>query len=318
MMTSNPSLIRGSRLVLLSLLVLFVVSESLAQPGGRGGRGGGRGGFAGFNATGEATVPEAVQMARPSQEELARARELLDNFRGELSDSDRALLERYPRMLEVTTPVNSAIVPNLAQFFRTSHERNLADVSPDIELLLMGDSITDFWRNDTGNFAGKPVLDEYFGHWNIANFGIAGDTTQGVLYRLQNGEGQGFSPRAVMLMIGTNNTGRNSAAEIAEGVGAVVLELQTRFPEAEILLLGIFPRGAPGDPARATIASINDSISRLDAMERVHYLDIGDVFLDAEGIIPTSVMSDALHPSAEGYRLWAEAMQEPLNELMAR
>jgi lysophospholipase L1-like esterase len=235
-----------------------------------------------------------------------------------LSSEDRALLERYPRMLEVEMPVNSAIVPNLAPFFRAKHEQNLEVArAGDAELLLMGDSITDFWRNEEGPFAGKPVLDEHFGHWQIANFGIAGDTTQGVLYRLQNGEGEGFSPRAVMLMIGTNNTGRNNAAEIAEGVGAVVLELENRFPEAEILLLGIFPRGEASDPRRGMIAEINEIISRLDERERVHYLDIGDVFLDGDGNIPAEVMSDGLHPGPEGYRRWAEAVEAPLAELMA-
>jgi len=316
-MSSNfRSILPGARTVLVTVLALFFVSEAFAQPGGRGGRGGRGGGF--FNATGEAQVPEAVQMARPSEAQLARARELLEEFRGDLAGADQALLESFPRMLEVTTPVNTAIVPNLAQFFQGSHERNLGDRSPDVELLMMGDSITDFWRNPEGNFAGAPVLEEYFGHWNIANFGIAGDTTQGVLYRLQNGEGEGFSPRAVMLMIGTNNSGRNTAAEISEGVGAIVLELQQRFPEANILLLGIFPRGGANDPVRATLAQINETISALDDGEMVHYLDIGDVFLDQNGNIPTSVMSDSLHPSAEGYRLWAEAVQEPLTELMAR
>src|SRR5690606_20789926 len=231
---------------------------------------------------------------------------------------DRALLDKYPRMLEVTRPVNTAIVPNLSGGFRARHEQNLAARSPDIELLLMGDSITDFWRNEQGQFAGKPVLDEYFGQWKIANFGIAGDTTQGVLWRLQNGEGEGFSPRAVMLMIGTNNTGRNTAAEIAEGVGAVVLSLQQRFPEAKILLLGIFPRGNPGDAVRGTISEINSIISKLHDGDRVHYLDIGNVFLDAEGNIPPAIMSDRLHPSTEGYRKWAEAVKEPLTQLMAR
>jgi beta-glucosidase len=257
-------------------------------------------------------------MPRPSQEELAQARAIVDRLKGGLSAADRALFDKYPRMLEVTAPVNTAIVPNLAQFFRQRHQQNLADRSPDIELLLMGDSITDFWRNTEGAFAGKAVLDEHFGHWKIANFGIAGDTTQGVLYRLQNGEGEGFSPRAVMLMIGTNNTGRNTAAEIAEGVGAVVLSLQQRFPEAKILLLGIFPRGNPGDPVRDTIREINGTISRLDDGDRVHYLDIGNVFLDAEGNIPAEIMSDRLHPSTEGYRVWAEAVEEPLTQLMAR
>jgi len=315
MLSNQRSMLPRARVFVVAVLAFSLVGTALAQPGG--GRGGRGGGF--FNRTGEAQVPDTVAMPRPSQEELARARELFDEFVSGIEGDDRALLERYPRMLEVTTPVNTAIVPNLSQGFRGRHADNLAARSSDTELLLMGDSITDFWRQDQGPYAGKPVLDEYFGHWKIANFGIAGDTTQGVLYRLQNGEGEGFSPRAVMLMIGTNNTGRNSAPEIAEGVGAVVLELERRFPEAKILLLGIFPRGAAADnPARATIAEINSIISRLDDGETVHYLDIGEVFLDDDGNIPASVMSDALHPSPEGYRLWAEAVQEPLTELMAQ
>ena len=65
-------------------------------------------------------------------------------------------------------------------------------------------------------------FDKYFGDVKVANFGISGDTTQGVLWRLQNGEGKGHKPKAVMLMIGTNNTGGSSGAEIAEGIGAIV------------------------------------------------------------------------------------------------
>ena len=49
----------------------------------------------------------------------------------------------------------------------------------------------------------------------------------------------------------------------------------------------------------------------------MHYLDIGDAFLDEAGEIPTEIMSDGLHPSTEGYRRWAEAVQEPLSRLMA-
>jgi len=313
MSAHNRPLTHRTSLFLLTLLAIGIVGASLAQPPGGRGRGG-----AFFNPTGEAEVPPSVAMPRPGESDLARARELFDEFISGLGGEDRALLERYPRMLEVEMPVNTAIVPNLAPFFRAKHEQNLEVAQAgDVELLLMGDSITDFWRNEAGPFAGKPVLDEHFGHWMIANFGIAGDTTQGVLYRLQNGEGEGFSPRAVMLMIGTNNTRRNSAAEIAEGVGAVVLELEQRFPEAEILLLGIFPRGDVSDPLRGMIAEINGIISGLDERERVHYLDIGEVFLDADGNIPADVMSDGLHPGPEGYRRWAEAVAAPLTELMA-
>jgi len=307
MTTNHHAGLHRVRSFMLAALAVSVTCTALSQPP------------RGFNRTGEAEVPPAVAMPRPAEDELARARELFDQFTGGLSSDDRGMLERYPRMLEVTAPINSAIVPNLAPFFRTKHEQNLEVArAGDVELLLMGDSITDFWRNEDGNFAGKPVLDEYFGHWKIANFGIAGDTTQGVLYRLQNGEGEGFSPRAVMLMIGTNNTARNNAAEIAEGIGAVVLELENRFADAEILLLAVFPRGRADDPVREEIAEINQIIARLDDRERVHYLDIGDVFLDADGNIPAEVMSDGLHPGPAGYRLWAEAVEQPLTDLMAR
>jgi lysophospholipase L1-like esterase len=265
-----------------------------------------------------AAVPEAVRIARPTAGEI----ETVERGLAELLRSDpatRDVVERYPGMLEVTTPrPNTAIVPNLAEPFRTKHEHNLEVArAGNIELLLVGDSITDFWRNTEGAYAGKSVLDEYFGQWRIANFGIAGDTTEGVLYRLQNGEGEGFSPRAIMMMIGTNNTRRNSAEEISEGIGAVVLELQDDFPEAEILLLGVFPRGRRNDPVRDVIADINATIARLHDGESVHYLDIGDAFLDEAGNIPNSVMSDLLHPSTEGYRIWAEAVREPLSSLMS-
>ena len=120
-----------------------------------------------------------------------------------------------------------------------------------------------------------------------------------------------------MLMIGTNNTNRNSAAEIAEGVGAIVLDMQKRFPVAKILLLAVFPRGQAADPVRKQIAEINSIISRLHDGKRVHYLDIGKAFLDEDGNIPRDVMVDGLHPSAKGYEIWAKAVKGPLEKLMS-
>jgi lysophospholipase L1-like esterase len=265
-----------------------------------------------------AAVPAAVAIARPSSAEVEVARQSFAKYMETVDPATRAVLEKYPGLLEVRPPQpNTAVIPALSPQFRAKHEANLAVAKQgDAELLFMGDSITDFWRNTEGQFAGKAVLDKYFGQWKVANFGIAGDTTQGVLYRLQNGEGQGFSPKAVMLMIGTNNTARNSAAEIAEGIGAVVLELQRNFPKAKILLLGVFPRSRPGDPVRSSIAEINRIISRLHDGDRVHYLDIGQIFLDPQGNIPREVMADALHPGPKGYELWAEAVIKPITALM--
>ncbi len=266
-----------------------------------------------------AAVPAAVAIPRPTAAEIQIARDSFATFLAGADAATRNVVQKYPGLLEVRPPVpNTAILPALAPQFQMKHQANLAVAKEgDAEVLFMGDSITDFWRNTDGPFAGKPVLDKHFGQWKVANFGIAGDTTQGVLYRLQNGEGQGFSPRAVMLMIGTNNTARNTAAEIAEGIGAVVLELQRDFPQAKILLLGVFPRGRPNDPVRDTIAEINRTIAKLHDGERVHYLDIGAKFLAADGTIPADVMSDLLHPGPKGYEIWAQAVKEPLSKLMA-
>jgi lysophospholipase L1-like esterase len=150
----------------------------------------------------------------------------------------------------------------------------------------------------------------------VANFGISGDTTQGVLFRLQNGEGQGFQPKAIMLMIGTNNAGNCSSAEIAEGVGAIVLEMRKDFPAAKILLLGIFPRANPGDPIRKTVLDVNPLIAKLHDGKNIFYLDIGAKFLDADGVLTAEIMPDKLHPTEKGYEIWAEAVKEPLAELL--
>jgi len=265
-----------------------------------------------------APVPPAVVMPRPTDAEIASTRASLDAYLAGLDATTRALYTKYPYLLEVR-PLgpNTAIIPNLALNFVEKHNANVAVAKAgDIDVLFMGDSITDWWRNETGPYAGKQVFDRYFGDLKVANFGIAGDTTQGVLFRLQNGEGQGFSPKAVMLMIGTNNTRSHRAQEIAEGVGAVVLELQKDFPDAKILLLGIFPRAKADDPLRSQIAEINSIISKLHDGQRVFYRDIGSIFLDAGGNISTDIMSDGLHPTPKGYELWAEAIDEQLKALL--
>jgi len=220
--------------------------------------------------------------------------------------------------------VNTAIVPQLNRGFMPRHEANVEVAKKgDIDLLFMGDSITDWWRNpgrggsgEATPFGGKPVFEKYFGSMKTANFGIAGDTTQGVLWRLENGEGEGFKPKAIMLMIGTNNTARNTPQEIAIGVAAVVGELRKDFPEAKILLLGVFPRAAAESRVRGQIAEINKIISALNDQQHVFYLDIGSKFLAEDGSIPKDVMSDGLHPTTKGYEIWAQAVKEPLEELM--
>ncbi len=218
---------------------------------------------------------------------------------------------------------NTAIIPQLNGGFMRTHTNFVAIAQKgDIDVLFMGDSITDWWRNPgRGNpidgaipYGGQAVFEKHFGSMKVANFGIAGDTTQGVLWRLQHGEGEGYKPKAIMLMIGTNNTGGNrggnTAPEIAMGVADVVFELRKDFPDAKILLLAIFPRR--GAALQAKIDEINKLISALNDGQHVFYMDINSKFLAADGSIPRDIMSDGLHPTSKGYEIWASAVQDTL------
>ncbi|MFT3868270.1 MAG: GDSL-type esterase/lipase family protein [Nibricoccus sp.] len=191
-----------------------------------------------------------------------------------------------------------------------------------IDVLFLGDSITDNWRKSD---YGLSVWEKNFAPLRAANFGISGDRTQHVLWRMQNGELTGYKPRAVVLMIGTNNTGferdkltpRNSTEEVVEGVTAIVKGLTTQWPETKILFLAIFPRGEKSDDlARLQVNDVNRALAKLHDGKRVFFLDIGSKFLAADGTLPKEIMPDFLHPSTKGYEIWAEAIKQPLAELL--
>jgi lysophospholipase L1-like esterase len=189
----------------------------------------------------------------------------------------------------------------------------------DVDVLFLGDSITDAWGGEGhGGGNGVAIFKERFVPLKAANFGISGDQTQHVLWRLQNGELDGIQPKVVMLMIGTNNMGGNTAEQIAEGVIAVVKEIHKRSPTTKVLLLGIFPRSKNADDSvREKIKQTNSIIAKLDdGGKTVKYLDIGDKFLEPDGSLSKDIMYDFLHLTAEGYKRWADAVEEPIKELM--
>ena len=264
-----------------------------------------------------APVPPTVAMLRPSAGELTEINAALKRFISSDKSQPGAVLKKYESLILLQPPrLNTAATfTQTVQRMGPRHEGFVATAKAgNIDLLLHGDSITDWWVQNDDN---KKVFQKYFGNIRTANFAVAGDTTQGLLWGLQNGEGQGFQPKAVMLMIGTNNMNPNTAPEIAEGIGAVVLELRRNFPDAKILLLAIFPRGVPGDPVRDKIAETNRIISRLDDRSHVFYLDIGPKFLDATGaFLPDTFRPDNLHPVAKGYEIWGEAVQTTLERLL--
>jgi lysophospholipase L1-like esterase len=289
-------------------------APNAAAPGG----GARRGGF-GFGPTTPpgppAPVPPEVAIARPTPAEVDTMNADLKQFIN--SSPDTELLKKYQALLAVQLPrANSAIAPVQTQVRTTQRHNGFVETAKngDFDILFEGDSITDWWQQPVAQQGGTDVMKKYFGDVKTANFAVAGDTTQGVLWGLQNGEGQGHKPKAVMLMIGTNNGSQQdtTAPEIAEGVGADVFELRKDFPEAKILLLAIFPRGAgPNDSIRLKNEQANKIIARLNDGQHVFFKNINDKFLDDQGRL-IGFRNDNLHPNAQGYEIWATAVADTL------
>ncbi len=182
------------------------------------------------------------------------------------------------------------------------------------DIIFIGDSITAGWER-----AGAGVWAESYGGRNAANLGIGGDRTQHVLWRLENGNVDGISPKLAVVMIGTNNSRANTPEETRDGITAIVRKLRRDLPDTKILLLAIFPRGEDEEnERRQTNSEVNAMIAGLADGEMVDYLDIGASFLEPGGSLSREIMPDLLHLSEEGYGIWAKAMEPELSRLLDR
>ena len=181
----------------------------------------------------------------------------------------------------------------------------------DIDLYFIGDSITEGWQ------ANQNPWNKSFAPFKPANFGIRGDQTQHILFRLQTGEFPNPGPNVVVLMIGTNNP--HPAEDVAGGIAAIIAEIHKQCPSTKVLLLGIFPRGdSAKDERRVKNQAVNAIIAKLDDGKTVKYLDIGQKFLNADGTpIQDAYAPDHLHLSWKGYEIWAAAITPTIKELFA-
>lgn len=187
------------------------------------------------------------------------------------------------------------------------HEEKLAARHPGVELAMIGDSITHGWEDP-----GKAVWERHFGAIDSLNLGFSGDRTENVLWRLEHGEVEGLSPRLVVMMIGTNNTGHrmDSPDAIAAGVRKILGELKTRLPDTPVLLLAIFPRGdTPEDPMRINNAEANRLLVKLAEETGVNFADFNAGFLTEAGVLEVDIMPDLLHPNEAGYEIWARQLE---------
>ena len=213
--------------------------------------------------------------------------------------------------LESTKPV--AAQTNGEAWWNGNCERIDADIKKmdgNIDVAFVGDSITARWR-------GSENWTKHWGSYRAVNMGIGGDQTQHVLWRLQNGDLDGYKAKLFVVMIGTNNLwGKNAnPAHAAAGVKAVIDLIQSKQPQAKILLMGLLPTGEKPNPGRENRMAVNKLISQY-AGGSVEYMDISAKYLEPDDTISKEVMHDFLHLAPKGYDIWADAISSKVKEIV--
>jgi lysophospholipase L1-like esterase len=222
---------------------------------------------------------------------------------------------------------NYAVQPVLHPGTEKRHESfNEISKKGEAQLVFLGDSITHGWDGK-----GKAVWEKHWAPLKAANFGIGGDRTEHVLWRLGHGNFDGLKPKAIVLMIGTNNTGHQgrpqkeldgavyqcTAEQTAEGIKSILGQLRKKCPDAKILVLGIFPRGAnKDDKFRQQNEATNAIVKGFADGQKVFFLDIGAKFLEADGTLSKAIMPDLLHPNEKGYQIWTDAIKADVQALL--
>lgn len=189
------------------------------------------------------------------------------------------------------------------------HQQKLAEcqvMQGKLDVLFIGDSITHAWEVE-----GDPAWQQHVASLKALNLGYAGDRTEHLLWRIQNGEINNLLPKWVIVLIGTNNAGHrhDPPEEIAAGVKAILDELKQRLPNSKIILMAIFPRSRnTSKRMRNRVDSANTLIKQYSDGKQVMWLDINHHFLTDDGVLLESVMPDLLHPNAAQYYVWAKAV----------
>lgn len=184
------------------------------------------------------------------------------------------------------------------------------------KVYFIGDSITELWSQD-----GKEVWKTEIEPLDAMNTGVSGDKTQNMLYRLENKEFDGISPRVVVVLAGINNIIFDPSVtpeDLVRGIEQVVKVVRTKSPKSEVLLLSILPAGKPDNPLRERIKTANKLLKKHADGKQVHFLDIHDAFLQPDGNFIEETSNDQVHLTEKGYAIWAKAMKPKLNELLKK
>lgn len=234
-----------------------------------------------------------------------------------------SLLVLYPLLAAAQVPADQP-APRADANSQIAHQQLLEKAKKGrIDIYFVGDSIVRRWGTSDEQY--KDFLANWkqnFHGWNAGNFGWGADTTQNILWRLENGELDGVNPKIIVILAGTNNIGTRPSddakvADVTKGIQAIVDRCRSKAPNATIVLTAIFPRN--DNPAvMPGLNRINENLAKSADGKRVRFLSINDKLADKDGRLFEGMMNarDKLHPTVQAYQIWADALKPIFTEIL--
>lgn len=156
-------------------------------------------------------------------------------------------------------------------------------------IVFVGDSLTEGGR-----------WQEWFPDVEAVNLGRGGDTTEGLIDRLD--EVVELDPETIVLLIGTNDVANRRAVEqVVRNIETILANLHQALPDARILVQSVLPRGAE---YAEFLREINRHVWQFAATVKAHYLDLWPALAVDDGQLNPDYTDDGLHLNEAGYEAW--------------
>lgn len=174
------------------------------------------------------------------------------------------------------------------------------------DVIFIGASNVEYWLTE-----GRDVWDKYYAPRHAFNFGVAGDKTENVLWRMDHMELHSLKPKVAVVFIGLNNF-TSTARETAMGVKAIAQKSLAVFPDIKVIIVSI----TPNFHEKNDVVRENKMLEKLADNKKIFYVDLYSK-LTPEGDNWKGMRPDHLHLNHEGYQIWAETMEPLMQRLLA-